>query len=253
MRNRPTSFFVLATALALSACSGSSSPSASASAHPASASANPSFSFIAGCVPGCLPPGGTAAPREIPAGPYKTQYFLDGMLAMNFDGGWTELEDSTNALAFETRTPAPWLLFVFMDPYPVANHTRVQGIERTPEALVAWMQTDPALIATPGPAATVGDGIPALTVDLEIPTTAIKDTPDCPEICTNYIGFENGPDEHGLLLGERTRIYFAPVTYGGVEHLLVVSVEVVDLADFDAVLPVAQQIIDTFRMPVEPA
>jgi hypothetical protein len=172
---------------------------------------------------------------------------------MSFGGGWTELDDATNELIFEHRSSPNWLLFVWVDPYPVANLTRVEGIERTPDALIAWMRSNPALIATPAPAATIGDGIPAQTVDLEIPDTAIKDTADCPEICTNYLGFENGPDAHGLFLGERTRIYFAPVSYGGQEHLLVVSVEVVDQANFAAVMPMAQQIIDTFGMPVDPA
>jgi hypothetical protein len=131
--------------------------------------------------------------------------------------------------------------------------TVVEGVEQTPEAFVAWMEGNPALIATPGPAETIGQGLPALTVDVEIPATATKDDPDCPVACTNFVGLQDGSGIYGNLVGEKTRIYLAQISYGGQTHLLVVSVEVSEAANFDAVLPGAQGIIDTFRMPVDPA
>ena len=99
----------------------------------------------------------------------------------------------------------------------------------------------------------VANDIPADTVDLEVSDAATKEVSDCPAACTNYLGFENGPDAHGLLRGEKTRIYFAPVTYGGQDHLLTLSVKVVDGTDFDAVLPIAEQLLRTICMPIAPA
>ena len=205
-----------------------------------------------GCVPECLPQGANQ-PGPLPAGPYTTQYFFGGALTITLDAGWDGLDDTQNELIFEHTASPDWLLFVWVDPYPVEHLTRVTGVDRTPEALVAWLQSNPTLIATPGPTVMVANDIPADTVDLEVSDAATKEVSDCPAACTNYLGFENGPDAHGLLRGEKTRIYFAPVTYGGQDHLLTLSVEVVDGTDFDAVLPIAEQLLRTIRMPIAPA
>jgi hypothetical protein len=84
-----------------------------------------------------------------------------------------------------------------------------------------------------------------------VSSKATLEFPDCPDICTNYLGFENGPDAHGLARPGVTRIYFAPVAYGGEAHLMTVSFEALDEATFAGELAHAQQIIDTIRMPVE--
>lgn len=207
---------------------------------------------LRGCAPQCLSPAGTS-PGTISAGTYTSINFFPGALTVTLDDGWTALGDETLGLHFEHPAPPNWHLFFTIDMYPIEHLAVVEGIERTPEALIAWMVTNPAIIATPGPPATIGEGIPAATVDVEIPRTAVKDDPECPTICTNFLGLADASDTYGNLLGERTRIYFAQVRYGGQVHMVTVYVEMVDRADFDAVLPNAQRIIDTFRLPVDPA
>lgn len=226
--------------------SGSPLPSIGPSASPTSA---PS---LKGCVPECLAQN-AASIGPVAAGPYTTLYFLDKALTLTYGSGWTVLDDTTNEFISEHPAPNDWLFFVWVDPYPVEHLTRVPRVDRTAAEMIAAWQQNPALIVTPGPDATIGDGIPATTVDLQVSDAAPKEAPDCPDLCTNFIGFENGPDAHGIFRGENTRMYFAPVSYGGQTHLMTLSVEVIDAADFDAVLPDAQQLIATLRMPVEAA
>jgi hypothetical protein len=78
-----------------------------------------------------------------------------------------------------------------------STFARVQGVERTPAALMAWWQTDPTLIVKPGPSATIGGGLPAVTIDLEVPDRATREVADCPDVCTNFLGVENPPDTYG--------------------------------------------------------
>jgi hypothetical protein len=228
--------------------SGSPAPATTAAASTAPESPTPT---VAGCVPECLSRGGTGV-RDAAPGAYTTSYFFAGAFAITLDDGWT-VEDGTNELVFEHPGPPDWFIFVWIDPYPVAKLHRVQGVDRTPSAITAWLLANPTLIAKVGPPATVGNGIPAVTIDLSVSDKATMEFPDCPDICTNYLGFENGPDAHGLARPGVTRIYFAPITYGGQPHLLTVSYEALDKATFESELNHAQRIIDAIRMPVAAA
>jgi hypothetical protein len=221
---------------------------APATAPPATTAPASLTGSVAGCVPECLSPGGTSA-RAVPVGSYATSYFFAGAFTITLDDGWT-VEDGADELVFEHPGPPDWFIFVWVDPYPVANLRRVQGVERRPAAMTAWLLANPTLIAKLGPATTVEGDIPAVTIDLSVSSKATREVADCPDICTNYLGFENGPDAHGIARPGVTRIYFAPITYGGRSHLLTVSYEANDPITFANELVHAQQIIDTIRMPV---
>jgi hypothetical protein len=171
---------------------------------------------------------------------------------INLDDGWT-VEDGSNELVFEHPGPPDWFLFVWIDPYPVSHLHRVDGVARTPDALIAWLRANPALIAAPAPATTVAGGLPASVVDLRVSDKATREVADCPDICTNYLGFENGPDAHGLARPGVTRIWFAPVMYGGQSHLVTISFETPDEATFAAELAHAMQLVDSIQMPVAAA
>jgi hypothetical protein len=97
---------------------------------------------------------------------------------------------------------------------------------------------------------TVAGGIPAAAIDLRVSNKATREFPDCPDICTNYLGFENGPDAHGIARPGVTRLYFAQITYGGQVHLLTIAFETNDEATFAPQLSHAKQLIDSIRMPV---
>ena len=249
---------MLAVALATTACgAGAPTPSASAtateparSAPPNATSASP-IPSVEGCVPECLPQR-VSAERPVGAGPFTTRNFFAGALTITLDEGWT-VEDGTNELVFHHAGPPDWFIFVWIDPYPVANLRRVDGVERTPAALVAWLRANPTLIAAPAEDTTVANGIRAAAVDLRVSDKATIEVSDCPDLCTNYFGFENGPDAHGLARPGVTRIYLAPITYGGQSHLLTVSYEAVDPTSFADQLEHAHEIIGSIRMPVEAA
>jgi hypothetical protein len=198
-----------------------------------------------------LRPGGTEK-RDIPAGSFATTYFFAGALTITLDKGWA-VEDATNELGFEHAGPPDWFIFVWVDPYPLKDHRRVEGVERTPAAMTALLLANPTLLAKLAPAATLANGIPAVAVDLSVSSKATKEETDCPDTCTNYMGFENGPPAHGIARPGVTRLYFAPISYGGETHLLTVAYEANDPATFASELSHAQQIIDTIRVPVAAA
>jgi len=210
---------MLAIAMVTTACgAGAATPGASVVTPPsattpstttAPASPHPT---VAGCVPECLRQGGTGT-HPIPAGSYTTSSFFAGMLTITLDDGWT-VGDGTNELVFEHPGPPDWFIFVWVDPYPVKDLHRVQGVERTPSAISAWLLANPTLIGKVAPATTVGNGLPAVVVDLAVSAKATKEVSDCPDICTNYLGFENGPSAHGLARPGVARVYFAPSPTG---------------------------------------
>lgn len=224
---------------------------ASSSAGPA-APANATDATIAGCVPECLPRTG-AAVRPIPAGAFSTTYFFSRAFTINLDAGWT-VEDGSNELAFEHPGPPDWFIFAWLDPFPISHLRRVEGVARTPDALIAWLMANPTLTATRAASASVAGGLPAAVVDLRVSDKAILESPDCPDVCTNYLGFEEpGPASHGIARPGVTRIWFAPVTYGGETHLLTISFETLDEATFTAERAHAQQLVDSISMPVAAA
>lgn len=242
---------LLVLSLVASACgTGTATPSPSLPGPGPSTSPRASASAtVAGCVPECLPVGGTPE-RAVPAGLYTTDAFFAGALTITLDEGWT-VEDTQNELIFLHKGAVDWLIFVWIDPYPVLNLQRVDGIARTPAALTGWLLTNPTLIATPQPDGTVGAGrLAAGIVDLSVSDRATLEVADCPDICTNFFGFENGPDAHGIARPAMARLYLAPVAYGGQSHLLTVSFEANDPTAFADELSHAQELIDTITMPV---
>jgi hypothetical protein len=245
---------VFAMALLLAAC-GSGPPTPTATAHPSAASETTSPALpsgVAGCVPECLAPGGIS-PGHVPPGPYTTRFFFGGALTVTLGTDWNGRDDTTTELIFEHLSSPNWLLGMWVDPHPIEHLAPVAGMFDTSDKWVAWLQANPTLIATPGPMVMVWDTNSATTVDLEVSDQATMEFSDCPDLCTNFLGFDTGTDTYGLVRGEKTRFYLASVTYGGQVHLLILSVEVVDGTEFDAVLPTAEELLRTIRMPVAPA
>ena len=50
-----------------------------------------------------------------------------------------------------------------------------------------------------------------------------------------------------------TRFYFSDVEYGGKTHLFVAAVEGLDKAQLDAGLPAAERLIESAKVPADPA
>ncbi len=234
-------------ALTIAACS----PAAVETTPAASESAAASISAdLPGCAPACLPVGSKQG--SVGPGAFQTQWFAGGRLSITLGQRW-KVEDSQNELVFQDVGPPEWLVFAWLDPYAVEDLQPAAGIGRTPSELAAWLLQNPKLVATAGPAAVVAGGLPAMTIDLRVSDAATLEDPQCPDICINYFGFDNGPPAHGLARPGVTRLYLASVQYGGQRHVLALSFEALDEEGFADLLDDAEAMLRTIQLPVTAA
>jgi hypothetical protein len=211
---------------------------------------------IRGCAPQCLPRNITE-PGKVPKGMYKTKYFFAGQMNVVFDNGWAVGEDSTGEFSSAT-TKNPDLRVIFWeDVFPTRHKqalTRVTGVPGTVDGVVGWMGANPNLSVTAPSEGTIGSDLPATVVDVSVARKADNDDPGCPaKPCANFLGFPQWGETYGIAGRGVTRFYLSDVKYGGKTHLFVAAVEGVDKAQLDAGLPAAQRLIETAKVPADPA
>ena len=211
---------------------------------------------IQGCAPQCLPPNYTV-PGKVQKGTYKTEYFFASQMNVVFDKGWAVGEDSTGEFASaENRNPDLRVIF-WEDVYPTKHKqdlTPVQGVPNTTDAVVGWLRANPNLSVTAPRKGTIGSDLPATVVDVSVAGEAENDDPGCPaKPCANFLGFPQWGEPYGIAGRGVTRFYFSDVEYGGKTHLFVAAVEGLDKAQFDAGLPAAGRLIESAKVPADPA
>src|SRR4051794_2119644 len=211
---------------------------------------------IQGCAPQCLQPNLTE-PGRVPKGTYETQYFFAGQMTVVFDRGWSVGEDSTGEFASaENRTPDLRVIF-WEDVFPTRHKqglTRLKGVPGTADGVVGWLRANPNLSVSSPSKGTIGSDLPATVVDVSVAKKADNDDPGCPaKPCANFLGFPQWGEPYGIAGGGVTRFYFSDVKYGGKAHLFVAAVEGVDHAKLDAGLPAAERVIESAKVPADPA
>jgi hypothetical protein len=211
---------------------------------------------IEGCAPQCLPPNLTE-PGKVPKGTYKTVYFFASQMSVAFDKGWAVGEDSTGEFASaENKTPDLRVIF-WEDVFPTKHKqglTRVMGVPATADGVVGWLRANPNLSVSPPRKGTIGSELPATVVDVSVAGKADNDDPGCPaKPCANFLGFPQWGEPYGIAGVGVTRFYFSDVKYGGKVHLFVAAVEGLDDAKLDAGLPAAEQLIESAKVPADPA
>ena len=211
---------------------------------------------IQGCAPQCLHRNYTE-PGPVPKGTYRTQYFFAGQMTVVFAKGWSVGEDSTGEFASaDDKTPDLRVIF-WEDVFPTRPKqglTPVNGVPRTADGVVAWLRANPNLSVSSPSKGTIGSELPATVVDVSVAGKADNDDPGCPaKPCANFLGFPQWGETYGIAGGGVTRFYFSDVKYGGKAHLFVAAVEGVDAAKLDAGLPAAEQVIESAKVPADPA
>jgi hypothetical protein len=211
---------------------------------------------IRGCAPQCLPPDYTE-PGKVPRGTYKTEYFFAGQMTVVFDKGWEVGEDSTGEFASaENKTPDLRVIF-WEDVFPTRHKqglARVEGVPGTADGVVGWLRANPNLSVTTPSKGTIGSDLPATVVDVSVAGKADNDDPGCPaKPCANFLGFPQWGETYGIAGGGVTRFYLSDVKYGGKTHLFVAAVEGIDKAQLDAALPAAERLIESAKVPADPA
>jgi hypothetical protein len=207
-------------------------------------------------VPECL--HGLADPGTLPAGPYTTQYFLAGQLAVQIASAWESHEDQP--VEFSTAPLGKWdvhrVLF-WSDILPVGpDGKQVGDPPRTAAGMLAWLATRANLrVSQPEPATIGTEQLHAKTIDISIAPNAVNEDPGCPAAaCVNFLTWPNaGTNVYGIGGPGVVRLYLADVAYGGQSHLLAVGIESQGPADLATWLPIAKALIATAKAPISPA
>ena len=177
-----------------------------------------------------------AVPCRFDGGSYVTDGTFAFMPGLSFVGpkGWEASEDAAGSLALRPiGLPFDRMLF-WVDVVPQdANGKPVLTVASTPEALTTWLSEQPGLIVSKPQAVTIGAGIPAISVVVDVDPTARNDFAGClSAVCKNTLvdpvhwpdggtGPERDPDGSGIVY----RYYFAMVGRAPNRHLLAIALE----------------------------
>ena len=158
----------------------------------------------------------------LPAGAYTSVGFIPQLTITLPDDGWQSGEDSSAEFKLNLADDPGLELKFLPQPIPVTNVDQevVEGIEPTPNGLVAWLQSNPDLVVGEPTPRTIAGDIEAIAVDVSVAPTAENGDPGCPpglEPCVNFFAFV-GPDyDFGLAIASQqtVRLLFAPVMVDG--------------------------------------
>ena len=193
----------------------------------------------------------------MPNGTYRPKWCFAEQMKVDFDNGWEVIEDSTGEFASaESKNPDLRIIF-WEDVYPT-RHKRglepVKGVPGTAEGVLGWLRANPNLSVTTPRKGTIGSDLPAAVVDVSVAAKAENDDPGCPaKPCANFLGFPQWGEPYGIAGGGVIRLYLSDVKYGGQTHLFVAAVEGRDRAQLDAGLPAAKELLESAKVPAEPA
>ena len=158
----------------------------------------------------------------LPAGPFTSFGFVPELTITIPDDSWQIGEDTSAEVKMNLVDDPDEELKFLPQPIPVTNLDQevVEGIEPTPDGLVAWLQSNPDLVVGEPIPRTIAGDIEATAVDVSVAPTAENGDPGCPpglEPCVNFFAFV-GPDyDFGLAIASQqtVRLIFAPVTVDG--------------------------------------
>jgi hypothetical protein len=199
------------------------------------------------CGPGCI--------KQLPPGKHATTAFLPGMSVTLPDDSWWSSEDSPGEFNLRLIAHPGAGVFFWIDPIPVRDHILVGGVPNTPAGILNWMQGDDYLDISPVQMRTIGSGIKALSIALDVTKLAPQEGPECDAPCIDYFRFTDRQTydfTYGTGLGEPTRLYLATIGTGNSTHTLVVSVDEQDPSDRDSFSLLesgATKILSTLQLP----
>jgi len=247
---------------ALTACSSStpdtSPDSASGDAASATTSTAPATTAAGaadqpdGCVPACHI--GITTPGVLPEGDYQTQWFFGGTLAITLPDAWTSREDSSGEFALSPVAQENDLLLFWLDVYPIAGEEPVPGVPNTAAGLLDWLQHQTRVSTSHVTTGAIGP-FPATVVDVRVNSQTENEEPgQCPSSpCVLFLDFPQWGGDWGIANGQVQRFRLADVTYDGTQHLFVAVTYPDRGEDLDAFAPLADEVLTSVQVPVEPA
>ncbi len=245
----------LAAAVALLAACSAESPAAE-SAEPTSTSVvSPSPEpSLAGCAPACLEPNLTI-PGELPAGEYETVYFFGGLMTLTLGSPMTSGEDSTGEFHLTPDEPGPAArdILFWQDVYPWQESDGTPAEIPSAAELVESLTTNPDFVTSEPVEGAIG-ALPATVFDLTLSDTASGGDPECPEaVCVNVVDYPQWDFPYAITPSFAMRWYVADVGYGGQTHTLVVALAAIGIDDLESLLPIAESLLESVRLPATAA
>jgi len=222
----------------LCGCAASDEPSVTANSPLASTGASPS-----------------AAASVAPSGPrtYTTQRFLAGMSVTVSDKDWSINYDGEIEFKLVLADHPGAAVFFWLDPIAY-DSDHVAGHPGTPAEVLSYLKSNPNLVISGETTRTIGDGIDALSFDLDLSASAPKEDPSCPTTCYSYfyLNDSQGGSSFGTGLGEPVRMYVASIGSGSTSHVFVIALDNQDPSDtagWTELTAKADGVLATVRLP----
>jgi hypothetical protein len=197
----------------------------------------------------------TKGTRRTNAAPvtYSARVFMRGM-KVTTPAGWAIHEDHPGEfnLASPPGALAGTNIHFWLDPIPTAPHGVVlPNVGRTPSALVAWLRLNRNFIASHPVQRRIAGSLKAVSVDLDVAASAPREDPGCPISCITYFIFKGRGYSFpfGTGHGELTRLYFATLGPKGSHQTFTVAVDTPSPKAFNALAPIASNILASMRLP----
>jgi len=147
--------------------------------------------------------------------------------------------------------PDDEILF-WLDVSPSTNRDEpVTGVPNTPKGLYDWLAANRNLTVSTAQPVAIGDGIPAIALDLRVSDTTVNLDPNCPgRACVDFL-WHTPPwsAPFGISDTERLRLYLAQVGRGAKANTLVIAVSAVDDRELTAFAPRVLSVLASIRLP----
>ena len=238
MKKRRGGLTVAVVLVLLSGCAASGQPSVAANSPMASNAMSPSSGV-----------------SVAPSGPrtYTTHSFLAGMSVTISDSDWKVEFDGDGEFKLHLADHPGAVIFFWLD--PIAYDTdHVAGHPATPADVLSYLKSNPNLVITGETTRPIGDGIDALSFDLDLSASAPKEDPSCPGPCYSYLFLNDssGGFSFGTGLGEPVRMYIASIGSGTTSHVFAIALDnqdPPDTAGWTELTAKADSVLATVRLP----
>jgi hypothetical protein len=183
---------------------------------------------------------------------YTAHVFMPGMKVTVPTSGWTIYEDHPGEfnLASPPGRLAGTSIHFWLDPYVSTPDDRpIRTVGRTPTALIGWLRSNPDFVVSAPVRQRIAHGIRAASVDLDVSAAAPRSDPGCPGPCLDYFVWPRFGFVYGTGRGEPIRLFFATLGTNVKSHTFVISIDTPNADAFSAVVPIAEKIIDSVRLP----
>ena len=202
---------------------------------------------------GDIGPGAHVSTFFTPLVPPSDWQYRYGAFSYTVPAGWANTADFPDGISFAQQdAPENTGIYVWSNVVPhsqadMCTTTPEPGVGRDAAAIATWLTTLPGLVTTEPAAVTIG-GLSGLMVELSVAPTwtatcPYAATPGQPLVSTFSAPTAGDGIDWNIQAEGRTRVILLDLPDG---HALVIDIEGQNKADYDALLPEAMQVVNSF-------